>query len=150
MTNKINKILKELKTTLGNEVWMVFGGYNLKLQGLNYQTNDIDIYTTLNGLSKIKKKYKCTFKCGYNWAGVDFRIKRQEFQAISEELSTKSYYSKYLNKRGIKSIKLGNITIPCLKLENQIRGYQAVMKAGKGSTDPKNKIVLIRKYLSKS
>ncbi len=146
-----NEII-EVVRLLENEKWFVFGGYTIYLQNINHNPKDIDIITTLEGLTNLKTKIgKYSNEKGDNWIGITFKLGDVEFEVITEESSDLQYYQEFLENSEYIFITLttaDGIQIPCLSLLKQAQGYYNVYCDGKGSQDPMIKIKLIANFLN--
>jgi hypothetical protein len=143
----MKKVFQQISKMFGDIPWMVFGGYNLKLQGLAYESNDIDIVTTKKGIEKILQSTHAKETNGDNWKGCKLSIDGQTVEIITEENFTQQFYQQFLETQRINKIYFNGIIVPCLMMTEQLKGYEAVKAAGKGSNDPEPQMKGLRKYV---
>lgn len=147
----INEICNNVKYKDGN--WFVFGGYNLFLHGIKYETKDIDIYCNDEAYNKFEKYFiklglKLKDKSSKDNSYKQFCIEDYlnfNFEVMCEVNG--NYYKKYLNKENIEVIN----NIPCLKLKPQAIGYLEVKLDGKSSknlNETLERIIKIYKFLN--
>jgi hypothetical protein len=125
--------------------WALSGSSNLALQGMNLTPKDIDIITTKEGAYEIANALKefmiepVEFRAGKKLASYHGRALIEGIGVeIIGEFKIKGAYLKNL-KHAIR-IKVGDLSIPCFRLEDEYRGY---LKMGR-------KALRIKEFLEKS
>lgn len=129
--------------------WVVIGSANQALQGINLAPRDLDIITSIRDIKKfltIFREYveqglhkKAPLTKGYpDCLRLILRINNVQVDIIGEE-DYDIYFSKIL-KGAITNVQAEGLTIPCFKLEAELRAYE--------ETNKTERAILIEEYLN--
>ncbi|RJQ15475.1 hypothetical protein C4573_04935 [Candidatus Woesearchaeota archaeon] len=130
LENNFKEALIIISKKLKNRRWAVIGSFNLVLQGMALQPNDLDVIVHLSELKNMQdlfQEYKpsaiqqLTPLGGHpSWA-IKIKISGVTVQVLGEK-SKGTYFSKLLKKR-VLILRIDNTKIPCFTLDAESDAY---------------------------
>jgi len=122
----------------------LIGTFNLFLQGVKVSPHDLDILTDDEGMDKISRIFgsKITLEKEDRYKETKFKIGDTEVHVVSNKnnpLRPQDF------RKQIVWVKKGDLEVPCMSLESELRFYQQV-----GRSKDRGKIDLIQAALKQA
>lgn len=117
----MEKILAQLITKLQNIDWALIGSFNLKVQGIDINANDLDILTTNTDLEKIAEIFNSEIIGERGFKETKISLDNIEIQFIGMEDSPLRNKNSLVEK---VYIEYQDLKLPCVPLKYDLEFYQ--------------------------
>jgi len=137
---KIKETLKLLIPQLGGIDFALLGTANLKLQGMDFNPNDLDFLVDDTGINKISKLFKSKITKNSGYLEICFIIDKIEVHFVSNILNNMRP-ANFIEH--IIIVEKYNLKIPCMSLQSELEAYEKM-----GRNKDKEKTIALKKKLN--